>query len=97
MPTGCLLDDEKVKLYSSLVNKGYAARFAFTAAIFGETSEAFFWLKLPCAMNYEVNSITSKVSTKHFEEATMLTKTTSNESSASGFEKIGSLVSNLVT
>ncbi|KAG2331850.1 hypothetical protein Bca52824_003030 [Brassica carinata] len=88
---GCLLDDEKVKLYSSLVNKGYAARFAFTAAIFGETSEAFFWLKLPCAMNYEVNNITSKVSTKHFEEATMLTKTTSNESSALGFEKIGSL------
>ncbi|KAJ4872030.1 Transducin family protein / WD-40 repeat family protein [Raphanus sativus] len=88
---GCLLDDEKVRLYSSLVNKGYAARFAFTAAIFGETSEAFFWLKLPCAMNYEVNNITSKVSTKHFEEATMLNKTTSKGSSASGFEKIGSL------
>lgn len=96
MATGCLLDDEKVKLYSSLVNKGYAARFAFTAAIFGETSEAFFWLKLPCAMNYEVNNITSKVSAKHFEEATMLNKITSTGPSASGFEKIGSLVSHLV-
>ncbi|CAH8386239.1 unnamed protein product [Eruca vesicaria subsp. sativa] len=88
---GCLLDDEKVKLYSSLVNKGYAARFAFTSAIFGETSEAFFWLKLPCAMNYEDNRITSKVSTKHFEEATMLNKITLKGPSASGFEKFGSL------
>ncbi|KAG5404864.1 hypothetical protein IGI04_010983 [Brassica rapa subsp. trilocularis] len=88
---GCLLDDEKAKLYSRLVNKGYAARFAFTAAIFGETSEAFFWLKLPCAMNYEANKIKSKISTKHFEEATMLNKITPNGPSVSGFEKIGSL------
>ncbi|KAF2582469.1 hypothetical protein F2Q68_00002059 [Brassica cretica] len=93
---GCLLDDEKAKLYSRLVNKGYAARFAFTAAIFGETSEAFFWLKLPCAMNYEANKIKSKISTKHFEEATMLNKITSKGPSVSGFEKIGSLVSHLV-
>ncbi|XP_048608744.1 WD repeat-containing protein 11 isoform X2 [Brassica napus] len=88
---GCLLDDEKAKLYSRLVNKGYTARFAFTAAIFGETSEAFFWLKLPCAMNYEANKIKSKISTKHFEEATMLNKITSKGPSVSGFEKIGSL------
>lgn len=41
---GCILDDERVSLYANVVNKGSAARFAFAAAIFGESAEALFWL-----------------------------------------------------
>ncbi|XP_010510885.1 PREDICTED: WD repeat-containing protein 11-like isoform X1 [Camelina sativa] len=88
---GCLLDDEKAKLYSSLVNKGCAARFAFAAAIFGETSEALFWLQLPSAMNHVVNKTASKSPEKHSDETSMLSKTTSKGPSASGFEKNCSL------
>lgn len=33
-----------------MVNKGCAARFAFAAALFGEFSEALFWLQLPQAL-----------------------------------------------
>nr|XP_009381634.1 PREDICTED: WD repeat-containing protein 11 isoform X1 [Musa acuminata subsp. malaccensis] len=47
---GCILDDERVRLYASLANKGSAVRFAFAAAIFGEVSEAMFWLQLPHAL-----------------------------------------------
>ncbi|WOK98641.1 WD repeat-containing protein 11 isoform X2 [Canna indica] len=47
---GCILDDERVRLYASLVHKGSAARFAFAAAIFGDVSEALFWLQLPQAL-----------------------------------------------
>ncbi|XP_042427978.1 WD repeat-containing protein 11-like isoform X3 [Zingiber officinale] len=49
---GCILDEERVGLYASLVNKGSAARFAFAAAIFGELSEALFWLQLPHALSH---------------------------------------------
>lgn len=51
-PQGCILDDERVKLYASLVSKGSAARFAFAAAIFGDVSEALFWLQLPHALHH---------------------------------------------
>ncbi|XP_068653674.1 uncharacterized protein [Aristolochia californica] len=47
---GCLLDNERAALYAAIVNKGCAARFAFAAAIFGELSEALFWLQLPAAL-----------------------------------------------
>lgn len=44
---GCLLDNERVMLYSKIVDKGYAVRFAFAALVFGDPSEALFWLQLP--------------------------------------------------
>lgn len=34
------------------MNKGSAARFAFAAALFGEFSEALFWLQLPHALKH---------------------------------------------
>ncbi|CAN8287938.1 unnamed protein product [Cochlearia groenlandica] len=49
---GCLLDDERAKLYADVIKKGSATRFAFAAAVFGETSEAFFWLQLPQAIRH---------------------------------------------
>ncbi|CAD5319586.1 unnamed protein product [Arabidopsis thaliana] len=88
---GCLLDDEKAKLYSSLVSKGCAARFAFAAAIFGETSEALFWLQLPSAMKHVVNKTASKSAKKQFEETATLSKTSSKGPSSTGFEKNGSM------
>lgn len=47
---GCVLDSNSAGLYSTIVNKGSAARLAFAAAIFGESSEALFWLQLPRAL-----------------------------------------------
>lgn len=96
MAKGNLLDDEKSKLYSSLVNEGCAARFAFAAAMFGETSEALFWLQLSCAMNHVVKKIANKSPKKHFEETTMPCKNTSKRPSTSGFEKNVSMVSYIV-
>nr|DAD44949.1 TPA_asm: hypothetical protein HUJ06_003179 [Nelumbo nucifera] len=52
---GCILDDETAKIYASVVNKGSAARFAFAAAVFGEYSEALFWLHLPRALPHFMN------------------------------------------
>eukprot|EP00268_Persea_americana_P037911 TRINITY_DN3759_c0_g1_i6.p1 TRINITY_DN3759_c0_g1~~TRINITY_DN3759_c0_g1_i6.p1 ORF type:complete len:475 (+),score=99.50 TRINITY_DN3759_c0_g1_i6:398-1822(+) len=47
---GCILDSERARLYAAVVNSGCAARLAFAAAIFGESSEALFWLQLPQAL-----------------------------------------------
>ncbi|KAK1312231.1 hypothetical protein QJS10_CPA07g00650 [Acorus calamus] len=47
---GCILDNGRVGLYASIMNRGFSARFAFAAAIFGEYSEALFWLELPRAL-----------------------------------------------
>ncbi|XVE54449.1 hypothetical protein DITRI_Ditri03aG0082400 [Diplodiscus trichospermus] len=57
---GCILDDERARLYATIVNKGCAARFAFAAAIFGEVSEALFWLQLPRAINHLMNKLVNK-------------------------------------
>lgn len=57
---GCILDDERAILYSTIVNKGSAARFAFAAAIFGEVSEALFWLKLPNAINHFMDKLVNR-------------------------------------
>ncbi|KAK8604748.1 hypothetical protein V6N13_082223 [Hibiscus sabdariffa] len=57
---GCILDDEKARLYATIVNKGCAARFAFAAATFGEVSEALFWLQLPHAINHLMNKLINK-------------------------------------
>lgn len=90
---GCLLDDEKAKLYSNIVNKGYAARFAFASAIFGEASEAFFWLQLPCATSHVGKKIANKSPAKHFEEPYMPSKTTSKGPSSSRSDQNCSMVS----
>lgn len=57
---GCMLDDERAKLYASIVDKGCAARFAFAATIFGESSEALFWLQLPQALKHVMNKLLRK-------------------------------------
>ncbi|KAG9455783.1 hypothetical protein H6P81_000291 [Aristolochia fimbriata] len=61
---GCLLDGERTALYSAIVNKGCAARFAFAAAIFGELSEALFWLQLPAALYQSINRSSNKFPSK---------------------------------
>ncbi|RZC62025.1 hypothetical protein C5167_023760 [Papaver somniferum] len=61
---GCILDDERGRLYAAVVHKGAAMRFAFAAAIFGEASEALFWLQLPRALSHLINKSTNKSSLK---------------------------------
>ncbi|XP_076936637.1 uncharacterized protein LOC143603842 [Bidens hawaiensis] len=56
----CVLDDERVRQYASILNKGSAARFSFAAAIFGETLEAYFWLQLPHALKHLLNMLSNK-------------------------------------
>lgn len=59
---GCIFDDERARLYASVVNKGFAARLAFAAACFGEFSEALFWMQLPHALLHFVDKSSSKSS-----------------------------------
>ncbi|CAJ2634723.1 unnamed protein product [Trifolium pratense] len=61
---GCMLDDERAKLYASIVDKGCAARFAFAATVFGESSEALFWLQLPQALKHFINKSSRKPPSK---------------------------------
>lgn len=58
--SGCILDDERVRQYATILNKGSAARFSFAAAIFGETLEAYFWLQLPHALKHLLNMLANK-------------------------------------
>ncbi|KAL1195386.1 hypothetical protein V5N11_019949 [Cardamine amara subsp. amara] len=96
---GCLLDDERAKLYADVVKKGYAARFAFAAAIFGETSEAFFWLQLPQAIRHLMNKLTrmslpkipSPSLSSGVDETAMLSKISSTGISAPEARKIDSM------
>lgn len=93
---GCILDDERVSLYANVVNKGSAARFAFAAAIFGESAEALFWLELPGALNHLLNKIVSKslqkapisTSTSEDEDASMLLRITSKGKSVRGEKNV---------
>ncbi|PPR83858.1 hypothetical protein GOBAR_AA36856 [Gossypium barbadense] len=57
---GCIFDEERARLYATIVNKGCAARFAFAAATFGEVSEALFWLQLPRAMNHLMSKLVKR-------------------------------------
>lgn len=59
---GCILDDERARLYASIVNTGCSARFAFAAAIFGEFAEALFWLQLPNALRHSVDKSANRSS-----------------------------------
>ncbi|CAL1359156.1 unnamed protein product [Linum trigynum] len=68
---GSILDDEVAKLYATVVNKGSAVRLAFAAAIFGEVSEALFWLQLPRAVKHLMSKLVSKSPLKPAMSATM--------------------------
>ncbi|KAJ7956722.1 WD repeat-containing protein 11 [Quillaja saponaria] len=89
---GCIFNDERAKLYAMVVNKGCAARFAFAAAIFGETSEALFWLQLPRALKHLMNKFVNKSPSKpnvaasvpELDDASMLTRITSKGNSVTG-------------
>lgn len=91
---GCILDDERAKLYAKVVNKGCSVRFAFAAAIFGESSEALFWLQLPHALNHLMNKSINKspqkatvsASIPELDDASMLSRITSKGKSVSGRE-----------
>ncbi|XP_016491990.2 uncharacterized protein LOC107811549 isoform X4 [Nicotiana tabacum] len=96
---GCILNDETVRLYAGLVDKGSAVRFAFAAAIFGEPMEALFWLQLPRALNYWMNRLTNKsptrapqsASTSELDEASMLNRISSKGKSGPGTGKNNAL------
>ena len=84
------------------MNKGCAARLAFAALIFGELSEALFWLQLPRALYHLINQSLNKSSQKtpvpeentpQVDEAALLTKITSGGRSLPGFDRRESLVS----
>uniref|UniRef100_A0A7N0UK41 WD repeat-containing protein 11 n=2 Tax=Kalanchoe fedtschenkoi TaxID=63787 RepID=A0A7N0UK41_KALFE len=92
---GSILDDERARLYATIVNKGSAVRFAFAAAIFGETSEALFWLQLPRALNHLMSKIVQKsqqkapvpVTDPDLDDSAMLSRITSKGKSATGTKK----------
>ncbi|KAJ4708234.1 WD repeat-containing protein 11 [Melia azedarach] len=95
---GCLVNDEMARLYATVVNKGCAARFAFAAAIFGETSEALFWLQLPRALNHLTSKLKrspqkapNPASSSELEDTAMLSRITSKGKSTPGAEKRNSL------
>ncbi|KAJ8560517.1 hypothetical protein K7X08_022377 [Anisodus acutangulus] len=96
---GCILNDEMVRLYAGLVDKGSAVRFAFAAAIFGEPMEALFWLQLPRALNYWMNRLTNKsparvpqsASTSELDEVSMLNRISSKGKSGTGTGKNNAL------
>ena len=89
---GCILDDERARLYATIVNKGCAARFAFAAATFGEVSEALFWLQLPRAINHLMNKLVNKSPQKapisapnsDLDDTSLLSRITSKGKSTSG-------------
>lgn len=75
-------------------------RFAFAAAIFGESSEALFWLQLPRAFNHLMNKLLNKslqkapvsASIPDLDETAMLSRITSKGKSVSGTRKKDALV-----
>lgn len=97
---GCILDDEKARLYASLAQKGSAVRFAFAAAIFGDIMEALFWLQLPNALNHFINKLVNKPpkvkeseATKQIDEVSMLNRISSRGQSLPGEGENSLLVS----
>ncbi|XP_051113842.1 uncharacterized protein LOC127239643 isoform X2 [Andrographis paniculata] len=91
---GCILDDERLRLYAKVVQCS-TLRLAFAAAIFGESLEALFWLQLPHALSYMMNKLVKKspqkashtVPTPEIDEASMLNRISSKGKSAPGPEK----------
>ncbi|XP_044471425.1 WD repeat-containing protein 11 isoform X1 [Mangifera indica] len=96
---GCILDDERARLYATIVDKGCTARFAFAAAIFGETLEALFWLQLPHALNHLMNKLLKKspqkaplsASSSELADTVMLSRITSKGKSIPGTRERDSL------
>ncbi|KAJ4839223.1 hypothetical protein Tsubulata_007753 [Turnera subulata] len=89
---GCIFDDERARLYATIVSKGSAVRFAFAAAIFGETSEALFWLQLPRALKHLMNRLVNKSPVRaptsaSIDDAALLNRITSKGKSLMGREK----------
>lgn len=92
---GCILDEERARLYATVVNKGCIVRFAFAAAVFGESSEALFWLQLPRALNHLMNKLVRKslqrapasAQVSELDETTMLSRITSKGKSMTGAGK----------
>ena len=79
-------------------------RLAFAATIFGDSSEALFWLQLRRAVNHLISKSRSKPSQKkpaselgsHVDEATLLTRITSYGKSLPGSERRESLVGHVL-
>lgn len=92
---GSILDDERVRQYATILNKGSAARFSFAAAIFGETSEAYFWLQLPRALKHLMNNLANKSlqkvsetsSSSETDDASLLSRISSKGKSATSSSK----------
>lgn len=75
-------------------------RFAFAAAMFGESSEALFWLQLPRALKHLMKKLVNKPQQKaslpmspELEDASKLSRLMSKGKSVSGKEKKDALVS----
>lgn len=83
------------------MNKGCAVRFAFAAAMFGESSEALFWLQLPRALNHLMKKLVNKPLQKalptspELEDTSKLSRLTSKGKSVPGTEKKHAFVSQL--
>ncbi|KAG9156624.1 hypothetical protein Leryth_006611 [Lithospermum erythrorhizon] len=91
---GCILDDDRARQYTNIVNRGSAMRFAFAAALFGDFMEALFWIQLPNALKYFMNKLMSKTHPKsqksassEFDEAAMLIRISSKGKSSVGTRK----------
>ncbi|KAL2929681.1 WD repeat-containing protein 11 [Bienertia sinuspersici] len=96
---GSILDDERARLYAKILNKGSAVRFAFASMIFGESSEALFWLQLPRALNHLINNSLIKQSQRksapepvsQVDEVALLTEIKSGGRSLPGSDRRESL------
>lgn len=97
---GCLLDDERAKLYAKLVNKGCTVRFAFAAAVYGESLEALFWLQLSRALNHLMRKLVNRPQQKpagsaadsELDDRSILSRITSKGKSVPGTGKRDPLV-----
>ncbi|PWA83323.1 transducin family protein / WD-40 repeat family protein [Artemisia annua] len=92
---GSILDDERVRQYATILDKGSAARFSFAASIFGETSEAYFRLQLPRALKHLMNNladkslqkVSEKSSSSETDDASLLSRISSKGKSATSSSK----------
>ncbi|XP_073275016.1 uncharacterized protein [Primulina huaijiensis] len=92
---GCLLDDDKVRLYSKVVQKDSSLRLAIAAAIFGDSMETLFWLQLPRALNFLMikkankapQNVPTSAQTPEIDEASMLSRISSKGKSVPGSGK----------
>jgi hypothetical protein len=81
---GCIIDEERAREYDKVMKRGVTDRFAFSAAIFGELSEAYFWLQLPLALLHFLEKSSSSVS--HF--GSVVLQPTSHGDTVSALDQI---------